>query len=725
MDKNMEYTNKVSIPYKWIVFDLDGALLNDEWMIDQKNVNIIRNLTWLSIHIIFATGRWPKSTDSIVREYGFFYNETYYVVNYNWSLVRKIGKNGEMEILKEYTVEGCREILDIILNDSFLKDQLITKNQWTSFYTDLDAYWMTLVFNKECFVDWVLHFSIYKRIVQIVNENFPDQLSVLYAWKTIDILSKNANKESAVSFLEHYLGSGKWNFARVWDSWNEWWNDYSMLSNSNWFTVSEWDGAAHIFSQNGTRQYGQRAVSQLISDIRLTAWITIHPSALADQSFFQEQLSKYEKIWKQVQERYRQETRDLNDFILGKNLLELDHDMVEIDRLFSFNGAIKLSKSEVEKSECSKIKKYLIEYGGEYYWRWRIFYFFESFIKDYKDYEIVDINHLNDILKYFFSTFRTIIDDYENLYSHQDWKSRISLLEYKVALIIQDTLKSYIVKLLNILSFWKVVWVNISDRDLDDIKQIMENSMHEYYSTLEMNQPYKKINVHSLKSLMDTVEWVILAGKYDAKVDFKTYNRIIRWAPDACHPYVNCIYWRMASRSLQNKIDPLDSVILVGSHYGWIELPYVLWYFLAQKWYSVWKYVWVHVSKYENARIDEKVRTLYDISNMEPLIFNKNLVVCDDWIFSWSTLSDIWLRLAKDGPKNIFYSTLSFPCNRMVEKYTIAWAPEDDFLNRLYENWLTSVLPVYKTPTRQPWLLFNMKEQRVMNILSKWSNVEH
>ena len=109
-----------------------------------------------------------------------------------------------------------------------------------------------------------------------------------------------------------------------------------------------------------------------------------------------------------------------------------------------------------------------------------------------------------------------------------------------------------------------------------------------------------------------------------------------------------------------------------------------------------------------------------DVSN---LIKDNDIVITDDWVFSWETILSTWIEVSKLNPKSINLTTQTFPWGRAWNLYKINWWVSKDILKELYDNWLVRDLPVFTWPTKNKNRLFNIEEQKILNFLLKWKTI--
>lgn len=719
--EHLDYEEMIKTKYSWLVFDLDGTLLNDDGYIEDNIKITLQHFTQMWVHIILATWRWPNDTDKIIWDNKFFTNNTAFSVNYNWSLVRRLSNYGwdsEKSNINEIMLDWVEEIFELISNDKQLKDFLVLKSSWEYRYSDFDKYGITFDFKKEALKKYSLVNDIYVKIVSLLDKHWFNNLSITVSSDTIDIFSKEAWKEKGIMTVSDRLWI-EWNsLLRIWDLWWDLWNDYCMLKNKKWLTVNEWDTAVKIYSKTWERLFWQQAIKQIMEDIKLSTSYTINKDRFLDEDFFSNKLRDYSKYTKLVQSRSQVISKMLiKDIQLNKEV-EFEEEF-DISKIFSFNGAVMFSKEDIQNKKIKHLLKYIVSYWKAYYWRGKIFYFFENFTSNKVWREIENYNDFEDMLNFFFSSFRIIINDFIKSQSYIDDRKTYSKLDYKSFLLILDHVRWFLIKFVHFLSFGSIIWINIKKGDFEDAKNILREVTKKYYEFFELKKDNTVINIEKLFVLLKEYENTAIIWGKELSYDFKFFNRILRGVPEISHPFSNYIHWHLSVKSMIWKW--IENPVIIWTHFWGIEIPYVLNYFFEKNGKKIKAIVWVHSSKYEFEGLLDNFEWCirYDDDKIFDLVKGNDVVITDDGVFSWETILNTWLDLSKRSPKKIHFTTQTFPWDRAWRLYKINWWVDVEFLRELFENGLVGIVPVFVWTSKNPDRLFNIEEQRILNIILK------
>ena len=662
--KNIE--NKCFNTFWWFAFDLDWTLFNKDWIIEENILNKIKEYLKLQLPIIFVTWRWPWITDKIIFKNELNKYSDIYIINYNWTLIRKIHKwSNNYEILREIKMNDIS--LDIFTKSDYLKNKLITKESWRSFYTKKRDYMITLVFKESEFENWKLNFKLIDIVEKIIKENNL-KYKVLYSWHTIDLIPLNSWKENAVKFIENKLWITN-KLARVWDKWNDYWNDYDMISNWNWFTVSEWDTSIPIINDKWIQLFWQEAIQKIFKILTLN-WNT----KLKWENIWEKELKTYKKIWEEVRKNFLKESIES-----------------WVNNIFSFDWSITFNKEEFDilKKQYSYLTKYLAEYWWQYYSRNKHFYLIEK-----------DINKKQEI---FFNRFEIIKNDFlTTIQSFVSFES-LNLMDRKILLTITDLFKIYFIKYLHYCSYLKTIF----DIDLSNELNKIKNNLfliEKFYINLLENK-----NISIQKNLNFNI------NNFDKKIDIniknhKMYEKSIREDnPEASHPYFNYIYAKKVAKQIIKNYWENTELILIWLHYWWIELPYLLEVELKKMWFK-WKItkIGAHYSNYSNSLVNWNLNIFDEKIDIEWKI----CIVQDDWWFTWKSLFVIGDKLLKKWASSIEYSTVHFSWDRAQFLLKTNWWLNFNFLEYLTKWWIVRVWPFYKK-----WKKFNIEKQRVKRII--------
>lgn len=645
--------------FNWFAFDLDWTLFNINKNINPFILNKIKNYLKLQVPIIFVTWRWIWTTNELIFNNNLNKYSDIYTSNYNWWVLIKIPKWAKDEtsniILNEKIFKNVKSVFNILYNN--FKDILVKEEQ--QFKTKFNHYSITLVFTESEFEDKELRFSLVHEIEKILLKNWLN-LQVLYTWHTIDIIPRHSGKWKSVNELEKIIW--KSNFIRVWDQWNEYWNDFDMIWEWKWFTVKDWNSALKVLDINWEVLYYQDAINRIFETVRL------NNSLKLDISFIdREQFELYKGFWDKVRKIINNE----------KNIY--------IENIFSFEWSITFNESEFKKvkNDYKFLEKYFSMYWWLYYSRNNFYHFFCEEKDNYSKFI------------YFINFVKQVSKDIDNLSKAK--------FDRNIFIAFIDIVKIQIIRLLQILSYLNTFYKSINLKDyLNNLrKNILE--IEKVYSDLLEN----KINADNIKLYI----YFPLDLENVIKNSFKIINKkenFIRWVPEANNPYFNYIYWKKVAKKIYEEYWDKKILYFFWLNYWWIELPYLVDNEIKKMWYN-WKivHVWVQYSHYTNNKV-------YNDTEIFDTEFNnwENAILFDDWSFTWESLFKVWDILIKNWFESIEYSILHIPSDRARQRYINNWWwLNNNFLDYLINWWIVRVWPFYKNSQK-----FNLEQERAKNI---------
>jgi hypothetical protein len=183
-------------------------------------------------------------------------------------------------------------------------------------------------------------------------------------------------------------------------------------------------------------------------------------------------------------------------------------------------------------------------------------------------------------------------------------------------------------------------------------------------------------------------------------------RKFIRGIPEANQPLQNAIYARALAKDMYLKKIKLSNVCVVGLHYGGIELPFFLDFFLKEIYSSAYvrpQYVSAHYSKYSNSDLRLQANSIVQIIDNKIISFmDKDVFLLDDGIFSATSMVDVGWLLTLAGSK-VHFSAMSITNNRRMGQILDEAGADSDFLEQELANSFIRVSPFLRVCSPQEY----------------------
>ena len=365
--------------------------------------------------------------------------------------------------------------------------------------------------------------------------------------------------------------------------------------------------------------------------------------------------------------------------------------------IFSFHGAIKFNEQEIEElsknsitQECLtfqsnifwKTKQIISKYWSERYSRWEIFYAHQE-----KGQSVVSF------LNWIFHFFKFSINQHNRLieYLSKHDKIPVSLRKYILWNIDQNI----------IMTNMCVNLLETTNQNNNSMQKITLKLVENYINSLNLRkQPLVKINE---EEIFQYINQILCKSKEIRKCDIKII-------PEANHPYYNVLYWYLNTQNLWE-----ESIDLLWVSFGWSLTPYFI---------KATNNVGEHKKKigdinFVDASIYWKWKNSIKITDEE--IKWKDFLICDDWVFTGKTLTDIEQKLKKWWARNVKFSVIWISGERRLPQIKMQnrWTIKPEFIKKELYQTLVRELPYKRIKHEEEYYQwgFNLEKVRVRQIL--------